>query len=236
MSKINEEIRLVPTATFEGSLYQLYFFQMELEMTKNQRKILKLLKEFKNSILFHDLKELTTTDSNGYYKPLCLLKVIRKNQVGCIELIKENEDSFKTPDKKVKTADSKEKILRDLKKIHLKYNLALSWLIYERRSVRITKLQRKILNNAKKRNHDLYKRLKVLTLSKKQTLCTPMEILECLRQNTFELKELIDGKPKRKLNDEKTSLKNSSSKPLPLDTNYKYPTKTSKSIWTVKKR
>lgn len=161
MGKINNEYGLVSTATFDGSLYLLYFFQKEFNMTKKQRKILKLSKEFKTSILYNNLKELTRIDSNGYYTPLSLLTTIRKHQVSLTELIKENEDFFKTRTKTVKTADSKENILRDLKKVQLNYNLALRWLIYERRSIKMTKLQRTILNNAKRRNCNLYKKLKV---------------------------------------------------------------------------
>ena len=63
-----------------------------------------------------------------------------------------------------------------------------------------------------------------------------MEILECIRTNTTQLKAIMEGTPIPENLNSKSSNKKDNPKPLQLYTNYKYPTKTSKSIWTVKKR
>tara|TARA_B100000378_G_C18032880_1_gene408091 strand:+ start:734 stop:1423 length:690 start_codon:yes stop_codon:yes gene_type:complete len=226
--------KLESTATFEASLYQLYFFQDQFQITKKQKTLLKLSMQCRNSIYFDKLKSLTRLTNTGLYDPFYILTAIRKNQP-TLTILTADKESLKKP-KRIRTIDSKDKIISDLKRCQLNFDMALNWLKYEKRSIKMSGGQAQIINETRKRDKEVYKTLKKLCLAKNKNHFTPMEILECIRSNSTQLKAILDGRPIPEIKNSKSSNKQDNPKPLPLDTNYKYPTKTSKSIWTVKKR
>ncbi len=110
---------------------------------------------------------------------------------------------------------------------------SLDCLNREKKQLRLSKKERKVINALRKRDNDSQRLKKIIKLGK-SSICTPSHLLEVIRNNQLELIRCITGKH---LNSEKVQpTSKEDKKSLPLDTNYKYPTKTSKSIWTVKNK
>ena len=226
--------KLQPHATCEGALYRLYSVREELSLTKKENKILLAAKQFgcKNQT-FVRLKELTEITQSGTYAPLEILLAVQENL----------DEIYKLAGKKrIKTGAAKGKceisgkerkmhIEKDLKIPERSFGSALEYLYLMKNFVFGTAKQKRILHTATKgQNKRTFSRLKALTKQDKAGNYTPYNIKTALYENKEELNNIAQG---RRI---KRSYSSEDKKKLPLTTDYEYPTKTSKSIWTVKKK
>lgn len=117
----------------------------------------------------------------------------------------------------------------------MSFGYALKLLLKGEAQIKLTKKQWKNLTKVKK-NRKLYPMLKKVTRKSKLGNYSPYYVMEAYRMYEPELIEAINGNGKIRSKRESSSKSNCNEKKSPLDTNYKYPTKTSKSIWTVRNR
>lgn len=225
---MNEALyKLQSAETLEIALHQMYSAKKALKLTTKQAKIILEARQNKKSKIFIGIMNYTQLTSAGTYSTLNILNAIRHNQSELFNAIKDTETVEPYPIK-----GHKIKLLNDLKTIQDTFPRSLNCLYYEMDLFKLTTKQKKIVVSAKKgkgkEGNLIFSKLRNLTKLNKLGTCSPFQILEVILKNQIELILLISGEPVSTYEEDK--------KKLPLDTNYKYPTKTSKSIWTVKKK
>ncbi|GAA4327350.1 hypothetical protein GCM10023115_24750 [Pontixanthobacter gangjinensis] len=132
----------------------------------------------------------------------------------------------------------------DVFMVNYSFSQSLKIVYSLRKPLKLNANEAKVLLTAKKgktKKSDLiYKKLKELTKKDSSKKCSPIDVIIALRNNSQKLIVHIEGKKNsQKLKTEK-EIQNKKEQPakkkIELDRNYKYPTKASSSIWTVKKK
>jgi hypothetical protein len=234
MDKNTLKKRLQPNASCEGALYRLCYVRDELDLTKKEKKVLLAAKQYggKNQT-FKSLKELTEITKLGLYAPLDLVTTIRKNFDELYKLACEKRMKTQAAKRKGEISGKERKmhIEKDLKIPEKNFESALYYLYLMRHGL-MTSKQKRILHTAKKGQNITFARLKNLTEQDKAGNYSPFNIKQALSTYREELDDIAQG---RRRNTKRPSSSEDREK-LPLITDYKYPTKTSTSIWTVKKK
>ena len=232
LTPLSKELTTTHTETFEISFHYLLKIGLNGGLTKQEFKILKVATQSKKKI-YPILQSLTIPNDKGYFTPGTVLNAIQKNLHDLNRIIKGRSPLKINIDQVQPKRTSKDKLFKDFKDMKETFPSSLRLLNRELKSLKIPGKDRRIINGAKKKQR-LYNRLESLTKCNKTGKGTPIKILEAIRKNRLELGAILEGKSHSNIWDILAEKENS--KPLPLDTNYKYPTKTSNSIWTVKKK
>ena len=233
MEKQRLRNKLPVTETFEVALNELFNARKDCKMTKIQVKILSEAINNQKSETFQELKNLTLRNQSKPYSSYFVLNAIRKNQKELTEILNGNQKINKDRHINARTV-SLENALKDLELPQTSFERALGLLCDVKDYLNLSRKQEKIILAAKKKYRKTYRKLKSLTGKTEGGTYLPIDVLEAVCKNRTELIQLVDGKQLTNNKSSSVSENKKNKKGLPLDTNYKYPTKTSNSIWTVR--